>query len=56
MASVTVLFEDARAQGAVKEYGPEVFVKQCVCERLNVERWKLTSLKGIARRPRLRGV
>jgi hypothetical protein len=49
---VTVLYEDSAADGPVSNYGPHVFVCQCVGDELGVEGWRVARdhLSGNPRR------
>lgn len=50
MRPITVLYEDAAADGLVKDYGPHVLVCRCVGDRLDKERWELLQLEGVPKK------
>jgi hypothetical protein len=41
MPRVMILYEDSRAGGSKKNFGPHALVKQCLCDRLGVDPWTL---------------
>ena len=47
MRQVSILYEDSVANGNVKNYGPHVFVQQCVGDRLGKKRWELKTLEAM---------
>lgn len=44
---VTILYEDSAADGALKDYGPHLLVRQCVGDLLGKSPWELKQLEGL---------
>lgn len=44
---ITILYEDSAADGALKDYGPHMLVRQCVCDALGKSPWELKQLEGM---------
>ena len=45
----TILYED-QVEGKVTEYGPLALVKQCVCDRLNLQPWEITGIDPLPKK------